>query len=428
MSDRLHIRGGRPLTGEVVLNGSKNGALPILAAALLVEEPVQLHNVPQISDIEKMCELLRGQGAVVTRDGDTLRLDAAALSGAAIDRDLAAAMRGSFYLLGPLLARRRRAEIPLPGGCAIGSRPVDYVIRALEGLGVVTEERTDVVVCTAPDGLHGATITLDPVYRSPGATFNVAMAAALAEGRTVIENASSDPEVENFCRFLQAAGVGIEGEGTTRLVIEGQKRLHRCAHTILSDRIEAGTFLIAAAATRGEVRVHPLRPAYLDSLLDKLEEMGVTVLRERDAITVRGDARPTGATVYTMPYPGFPTDLQPPMVVLMCLAEGRSEMRETIYDGRLSFVHELRRMGAQVKLASGQHAMIEGVDALRGRSMEGKDMRAGAALVVAALAAEGDSYIAGRHYIVRGYERLEEKLRSLGAQVLDDEDEGGDEQ
>jgi UDP-N-acetylglucosamine 1-carboxyvinyltransferase len=422
MSDRLQIRGGVPLRGDVVLNGSKNGALPILAAALLVQGAVTLHNVPQISDIEKMCDLLRGQGATVERDGDTLHIDATTLSGADIDRDLAAAMRGSFYLLGPLLARLRRAEIPLPGGCAIGSRPVDYVIRALEGLGVETEERTDVVLCTAPDGLHGATITLDPIYRSPGATFNVAMAAALADGRTTVENASSDPEVENFCRFLQAAGASIEGAGTTRLVIEGQKRLHGCEHTILGDRIEAGTFLIAAAATRGDVRVSPMRPAYLDSLLDKLEEMGVTVLRERDAITVRGDTRPTGATVYTMPYPGFPTDLQPPMVVLMCLADGRSEMRETIYDGRLSFVHELRRMGAQVKLVNGQHAVIEGVDGLQGRNVEGKDMRAGAALVVAALAADGDSTIAGRHYIVRGYERLEEKLRALGAQVREDED------
>jgi len=418
MIDCLRICGGIPLIGDVTLNGSKNGALPILAATLLVDDEVILTNVPQISDIEKLLLLLEGQGATVTRQHDTVHINARRLTRTDIDRDLAAAMRGSFYLLGPLLARHRHAKIPLPGGCAIGNRPVDYVIKALEGLGVRTEERTDEIICSAPDGLHGNTITLDPVFRSPGATFNVAMTASLAEGRTIIENASADPEVEDFCRFLQAAGVTISGAGSTRLVIDGQPRLHSCAHTIISDRIEAGTFLIAAAATRGNVRVSPLKPAYLDSLLEKLEEMGVTVLRERDAITVRGDVRPRAGTVYTTPYPGFPTDLQPPMVVLMCLAEGRSMMNETIYDGRLTYVHELRRMGAQVKLATRQHAVIDGVASLRGRRVEGADMRAGAALVVAALAATGESTIAGRHYIVRGYECLEDKLRQLGAHVL----------
>jgi len=417
MNDHLVIAGGRPLQGEVLLSGSKNGALPILAAALLVEGPVVLHNVPRISDIEKMCQLMTLLGAVVARDGDTVRVDATRLTSCRADRDLTAAMRASFYVVGPLLARRHRAEVPLPGGCAIGSRPVDYVVRALEQLGVVAEEQTDVVICTTPSGLTGATVTLDPIYRSPGATFNLAMAAAMASGQTVIENASSDPEVESFCRFLQAAGVSIEGIGTTRLVIEGRTRLHGCEHTIISDRIEAGTFLAAGLATRGQVRVAPIKPAYLASLLDKAEEMGAVVLRERDAVTVRWESRLRGATVYTTAFPGFPTDLQPPMVVLMCLAEGRSVMNETIYDGRLAYVHELRRMGAQVKLENSQQAVIEGVERLDGRQVEGKDMRGSAALVIAALAAEGESAVAGRHFILRGYENFEDKLTALGARL-----------
>ncbi|HEX2948028.1 MAG TPA: UDP-N-acetylglucosamine 1-carboxyvinyltransferase [Armatimonadota bacterium] len=419
MSDCFRVVGGLPLHGEVILSGSKNGALPILAATLLVEDEVILHNVPQISDIDKMCQLISLLGAKVEQHGETVRVDATHITSVRADRDLAAAMRASFYVVGPLLARVNRAEVPLPGGCAIGSRPVDYVIKALKQLGATAEEQTDVVVCTTMNGLQGATVTLDPIYRSPGATFNVAMAAVLAKGRTIIENASSDPEIENFCRFLQAAGANIEGVGTNRLVIEGRDHLHGCEHTVVSDRIEAGTYLLAAAATRGEVRVSPCKPAHIESLLERLEEMGgIAVLRERDAVTVRYESRPLGTTVYTTPFPGFPTDLQPPMVVLMCLANGKSIMNEAIYDGRLNYVHELRRMGAQVKLETSQQAVIEGVESLQGRKLEGADMRAGAALVVAALAAEGESVIAGRHYIIRGYEHLEKKLSDLGARII----------
>ena len=417
MNDHLIITGGVPLNGEVVLNGSKNGALPILAATLLIEDEVVLRNVPRISDIEKMCQLIALLGAEVERDGDTLRVNATQLTTCRADRDLTAAMRASFYVVGPLLARLGRAEVPLPGGCAIGSRPVDYVIRALQQLGVQAEEQIDMVICTTPDGLRGATVTLDPTFRSPGATFNLAMAAVLANGRTIIENASSDPEVESFCRFLQAAGATVEGIGTTRLVIDGRPRLHGCEHEIISDRIEAGTFLLAGAATGGQVRVTPIKPAYLESLLEKLEEMGLSVLRERDAVTVRGEGRPRATTVYTTAYPGFPTDLQPQMVVLMCLAEGRSVMNETIYDGRLTYVNELRRMGALVKLATGQQAVIEGVETMEGRCVEGADMRAGAALVIAALAAQGETTVSGRHFILRGYQNFEQKLTALGARI-----------
>ncbi|MHB9132482.1 MAG: UDP-N-acetylglucosamine 1-carboxyvinyltransferase [Armatimonadota bacterium] len=418
MADQIHITGGTPLRGEVLLSGSKNGALPILAAALLVEDEVVLRNVPQITDIDKMCQLIALLGAKVERDGDIVRIDATTLTTTRADRDLVAAMRASFYVVAPLLARLNHAEVPLPGGCAIGSRPVDYVIKALQLLGAQAEEQTDVVICSTVSGLQGATVTLDPIFRSPGATFNVAMAATLANGRTIIENASADPEVECFCQFLQAAGAQIEGAGTSRLVIDGQPRLHGCEHTILSDRIEAGTYLVAGAVTHGEVRVYPIKPDHIGSLLDKFEEMGLAVTREENAVSVRYVARPSGATVYTTAFPGFPTDLQPPMVVLMCLAEGRSAMHETIYDGRLNYVHELRRMGAQVKLETGQEATIEGVERLKGRQVEGSDMRASAALVVAALAAEGNSIVTGHRFISRGYERFEEKLSELGAHII----------
>jgi len=417
MSDRYVITGGVPLNGDVTLGGSKNGALPILAATLLIEDEVVLHNVPQISDIDKMCQLISLLGAKVERRGRTVRVNASALTSARADRDLTAAMRASFYVVSPLLARLGRAEVPLPGGCSIGSRPVDYVIDALRHLGVSAEERTDEVICSTPKGLQGTTVTLDPTYRSPGATFNLAMAATLANGRTIIENASADPEVEGFCRFLQAAGATIEGAGDNRLVIDGRDHLHHCEYTIISDRIEAGTFLLGGAATGGTVRVGPIKPAHLGALLDKLEEMGLVVLRERDAVTVRTEGRPRGATVYTTAFPGFPTDLQPPMVVLQCLAEGRSVMNETIYDGRLTYVHQLRRMGAQLKLETSQQAVIEGVDALQGREVEGADMRASAALVLAGVAAHGESVVDGRHYILRGYEHFEEKLTALGAKI-----------
>jgi UDP-N-acetylglucosamine 1-carboxyvinyltransferase len=296
----------------------------------------------------------------------------------------------------------------------------------LQQIGVQTEEQSDVVIYSTNGRLQGGVVTLNPVFRPVRATFIVAMAAALAQGTTVIENASPDPEVEGFCQFLRAAGASIEGDGTTRLVIEGRDRLHGCEHTILSDRIEAGTFLLAGAATRGEVRVSPIKPDHLDSLLTKLEEMGLVVLREDDAVTVRYEKRPVGTTIYTTPFPGFPTDLQPPMVVLMCLADGRSVIKETIYDGRLTYVHELRRMGAQVKLESSQQAVIEGVDALEGRQVEGSDMRASAALVLAALAAEGESLVDGRHYVLRGYERFEDKLTALGARITNSSSTTGD--
>ncbi len=417
MSDIFHIVGGTPLFGEVTLSGCKNGALPILAATLLVQDVVTLTNVPQISDIEKMCRLMELLGAKVTITGNTVTVDARELTSIRPDRDLSAAMRASFYIIGPLLARLGQAEVPLPGGCAIGSRPVDYVVEALEKLGVHSEEKTDVVVVSTEFGLKGATVTLNPQFRSPGATFNVAMAASLADGKTIIENASADPEVENFCAFLQASGVSIDGVGTNRLEITGSKRLHGCSHEIVCDRIEAGTYLAAGLATRGEVRVSPIKPAYLESLLQKMEEMGATVLREENAVTVRYEKQLRGVTVFTEPYPGFPTDLQPLIVVLMCLAAGGSSIIEGIYDGRLTYVHELRRMGAKVKLEDSRQATIEGVTELEGRAVEGADMRAGAALVVAALAARGESKVAGLHYVLRGYEAMKEKLRGIGAQI-----------
>lgn len=424
MTDVIRITGGTPLRGELSLSASKNGTLPLLAAALLVKDDVILHNVPQITDVMRMLQLLEMLGATVERDGNSVRINATHLNEDPPDRELVASMRASFWVIGPLLARLGHAELPLPGGCAIGSRPVDYIINALCSFNIEAIEEVDVVKCQAKGRLQGAKITLDPAYKAVAATFIPTMTACLAEGRTVIENASADPETEQLAAFLTKIGAHIEGAGTHHLVIDGREELHGCEFAIeLTDRIEAGTYLIAGAATRGSVRVSPIRPLHLAALLQKLEEMGLRVEREEHAVTVTYVERPRGVTVYTAPFPGFPTDLQSPMVALMSLAEGRSEMYESIYDGRLGYVHELRRMGAQVKLENSRHVVIEGVESLQGRDLEGADMRAGAALVVAALAADGTSTVANRKYIIRGYERIEEKLSDLGAKIALPEDD-----
>lgn len=418
MEESFRVIGGVPLNGEVQLSGSKNCALPILAAALLVDDIVVLKNVPKISDISTICKMISLLGAKIAWQGNTLTIDARKLTSTMPDRDLSVAIRASYYLIAPLLARLHKAEVPIPGGCYIGSRPIDYVITALRQLGVHAEEQIDLVICHASNGLHGAQITLDPKYRSPGATFTAVMAAVLAKGRSIIDNASADPDVENFCHFLCAAGASIEGIGSTRLTIEGKEKLHGCEHEIISDRIEAGTYLIAAAATHGEVRVTPIKPRYIESLLAILEKMGAAVIREENAVTVRYEKRLQGCTVYTEPFPGFPTDMQPMMVVLMCLAAGNSEMHEAIYDGRLNYVRDLRGMGAMAKLEGNHQVIIEGVEKLHCGNPNGADMRAGVALIIAALAAEGESRVNGRKFVARGYENLEEKLCKLGAQIF----------
>lgn len=418
MSDLLKVTGGIPLSGEITLSGSKNGGLPIIAASLLVSGTAVLHNVPQIADVENLFKLMSVLGAKIDRSGNTVTIDAANITGYELERQLATSMRGSYYLIGPLLARMGKVIAPMPGGCSIGARPVDYIMQAIRSLGVQAIEHTDEAICTAPDGLIGGRVILDPTYRSPGATFNALLTAVLANGQTVIDCATEDPEMTNLCEFLTSAGAKIYGVGTRRIIIDGVDKLHDVEHTLLPDRIEGGTFLIAGAATRGKVTIGKIPPADLTSLTDIFNDMGIRVETGNDYITV--DARnvnPVGTIVSTQPFPGFPTDLQPPLVALMCKAEGRSVVHENIYSGRMGYVNELRKMGARIKVDENKIANIEGVDKLEGRLLEPADMRAGAALVVAALSAEGISTITGRHFIIRGYENLENKLKHLGVKV-----------
>jgi UDP-N-acetylglucosamine 1-carboxyvinyltransferase len=414
--DALIINGGRPLRGTVRLSGSKNGALPVLAATLLMDGEVVLYNVPLIEDVYTMVDLLRALGlrAEIKPSGVVIVRSRGPESSLA-PLELVQRMRASFYVAGPLLARLGRAEVPLPGGCKIGTRPIDYVVDALGTLGVEAEVDHGYVRARA-GRLRGGTVYLDARYRSPGATFNVAMAACLAEGTTIIENASGDPEVVNFCEFLNAMGARISGAGSNRLAIEGVRSLEGCAHRVVADRIEAGTYLLAAAVTGGTLTVEEIDPSSLDFVIAVLREAGMDVETLDRSVRLRARRRPRAVDVTTGPYPLFPTDLQPPMVVLMALADGTSTVEETIYDGRLAYVDELRRMGARVRILD-QAAVVTGVKRLTGAKVSARDMRAGAALTLAALAAEGESEITGRHFILRGYERLEQKLTALGARI-----------
>jgi len=416
-SDRLYVTGGARLEGSVSLSGSKNGALPLLAATLLAEGECILYQVPLIEDVLTMAELLRALGLRVDlHQNGTAVIRNHGIKTCVAPEDIVKRMRASFWVAGPLLARLGRAEVPLPGGCQLGSRPVGYIIDAFRPLGVHAEVEHGYMMASAPQGLIGGTIYLDARYRSPGATFNALMAATMARGETVIENACSEPEVVDFCQFLNEMGARVSGLGSSTLHVQGVTKLVGCAHRTLPDRLEAGTFLLAGAITHGDVTTRGIDPDHLDFFLGKLEETGAEVARESDAIRVRGPARPRAAEVTTEPYPMFPTDLQPPMGAYLCLADGTSVVTETIYDGRLTYFDELGRMGAQAELR-GQTAIVRGVPRLTAASVQAQNIRAGAAMVIAALAAEGVSQVNGRHFILRGYQEFEQKLTGLGAQI-----------
>jgi UDP-N-acetylglucosamine 1-carboxyvinyltransferase len=415
MNGILHILGGTPLQGSATVSGSKNGALPTLAAALLFDQPCRLENVPQIADVENMLSLLRHCGAKIASTG----AGAYAIShpnpcATAIPAALAEKMRASYYLLGALLGRLGEACLPLPGGCNLGSRPVDYVLRALEPLGITcltTDEGS--LLCRGP--IKGGRVILDPYYRSPGATFTVLMAAALAEGQeTIIENACAEPDVVSFCEFLARAGAKLQGIGSPILQVQGVKRLSGVEHRVNGDRLEAGTLLLAGAASRGEVVISGVSIPELQGFIEELERCGVEIKTETHGIRASCHRRPRPLEISTAPFPGFPTDLQPPMMAFLATAEGESRVEENIFDGRMSHVAQLQRMGAKIE-AEDCGAIIHGVERLQGADLEAENIRAGAALVVAAVGAEGDSRIRGLEHITRGYEKLEEKLSSLGA-------------
>ncbi len=416
-AERIVVSGGVPLRGEVHISGSKNSSLPILAAALLAARgECVLHNVPRISDTELMCEMLQSLGAKVWREGEAVVIDASHLNTHIAPGGLVRAMRASFYVAAPLLARLRRAEVPLPGGCVLGPRPVNYHIDAFTAMGAHIVVDHGAMIAHAPTW-QGAHIYLEPRNSSVGATVNIMMAACLAEGTTTIENAAREPEVDNLADFLNKMGGKISGAGTSTIVIEGVQELHGAEHAIYNDRIEAGTFLAAAGVSGGDITVRGLVPSHLPVFLDKLAEAGLFIQQGHDWIRAvrRGPLR--AVDVSTAPFPGFATDLQPPFVAMMLRADGRSAIHENLYDGRFNYIPELDRMGADIDL-DGTTALIQGVPKLSGAEVMSTDLRAGAALVLAGLAAEGETEVSKIHYIDRGYENLVGKLTDLGAHIV----------
>lgn len=409
----FRIRGGRPLSGEVSVKGSKNAALAILSGVILAEEPVTLTNLPMVSDIETKLRLLEQLGASVERAGDRVTIDASRLTRTDPDPDTVRSIRTSFYILGPMLARLGEARLPQPGGCKIGARPVDFHLKGLSILGAKIELVGGQYEATSKK-LKGGEIYLD--FPSAGATQHLMTAACLAEGQTVIQNAAMEPEVVHLADFLNRLGARVEGAGTSTVTISGVRRLGGGEFRIPADRMQAGTYLLAAVATGGEVTVRDILPEYQAPVMSKLKEAGVTVEHGPDWIKVLGNRFATAVSIKTMPYPGFPTDIQQPMAAVLATANGVSTVEETIYESRIGHIGELNRMGAKVRL-EGRTSVITGVDHLEGTVVEATDLRAGAALVIAGLGARGETIVKSVHHIDRGYEGFEQALCSLGAKI-----------
>ena len=412
------INGGKRLEGAVTISGAKNAALAIIPAVILSGESCLLENLPEIEDVRIVEEILTSMGAAISRTPDgSMRIDPSGISTFSVTGEMVSSMRASYYLLGALLGRYKKAEIALPGGCAIGQRPIDQHIKGMRALGADIVIQGGSVKARA-DKLKGAEIYLDVV--SVGATINIMLAAVAAEGQTIIANAAKEPHVVDVANFLNMMGANVKGAGTDVIRIQGGRRLHGCTYAVIPDQIEAGTFMIAAAATRGDVIINNVIPTHLEAISAKLMESGVTVSEGDDGrdffIRVSADKRPRAVNIKTLPYPGFPTDLQQPMMALLATAEGNSFIMENIFENRFNHVPELAKMGASISISS-RTATVEGVERLYGAPLCASDLRAGAALVIAALAAEGESTISHIHFIDRGYEFLEQKLRALGADI-----------
>ena len=408
------IKGGHPLVGEVEIGGAKNAALAILAAAIMTDETVLIDNLPDVNDINVLIDAIEGIGAQVHRvDRHTVKINGASIKNVDIEYDYIKKIRASYYLLGALLGKYRRAEVALPGGCNIGSRPIDQHLKGFRALGASVNILHGAIVAET-ENLHGSHIFLDVV--SVGATINIMMAAAMASGRTIIENAAREPHVVDVANFLNSMGANIKGAGTDVIRIKGVEKLHRTEYSIIPDQIEAGTFMFAAAATGGDVTVKNVIPKHLEATTAKLEEIGCEVEEFDDAVRVRAGKRLHRTHVKTLPYPGYPTDMQPQIAVTLTLAEGTSIVTESIFENRFKYADELSRMGANIKV-EGNSAIIDGVKKLTGARVSAPDLRAGAALVIAGLAADGITVVDDIVYIQRGYENFEEKLRSLGAEI-----------
>lgn len=411
--EKFIVTGEVQLRGSLKIGGAKNATLPIMAASLLCSGISVIHDVPFIRDITAMQDILILLGARIVREGNTLVIDTTHVSKAEIPEHLMREMRASVFLMGPLLGRFKKVKLSYPGGCDIGPRPIDLHIKALEKIGAKISDRFGFIDAEAGK-LAGGDIHFD--FPSVGATENAIMAAVLAEGVTVIRNAAREPEISDLQAFLNKMGARISGAGTDTVRIDGVSKLFPTEHTIIPDRIQAGTFLIAGAMTQGDVTIENVRPEYLFSVLDKLEEIGANVETGVNYIRVRaGELR--GVDIKTLPHPGFPTDLQAPILSLLTIAKGTSVITETIFENRFKHVDELSRMGAKIKV-EGRTAIIRGVQKLTGAAVAAPDLRAGGALVLAALSAEGTTEIEGVHHIDRGYEKFEEKLKSLGAKII----------
>ena len=411
--DKLKILGGLPLVGEVQAAGAKNAALPILCASLLTADPLELSNVPQLQDIATTIRLLKLLGVKTERDEERLTLQADSLVSTEAPYELVKTMRASILVLGPLLARFGEARVSLPGGCAIGQRPVDQHIKGLQAMGAQIEIEQGFVVARAAR-LKGARIVTDMVTVT--GTENLMMAACLAEGETILENAAREPEVVDLAKVLVAMGAQIEGAGTDRLVIRGVERLHGTSHRIMADRIETGTFLCAAAACGGDVTVRTTDPWSMDVTIDRLRETGATLTSGPDWVRLQANGRPRAVSVRTAPYPGFATDMQAQFMAMDAVADGTATVVETIFENRFMHVQELRRLGANIRI-EGNTAIVQGVPALSGATVMATDLRASASLVIAGLAARGETTVERIYHLDRGYARMEARLQALGARI-----------
>ena len=419
---RYEITGGTPLLGEVTISGAKNAAVAILPAALLVEGVCRIENVPDISDVRILLDILKGMGAKISfEDENTVIIDSSDVSSIHPDPNLVRKMRASYYLMGALLGRFGKADVALPGGCNFASRPIDQHIKGFWALGAEVDETEDYVALEpGPNGLHGARISLD--MASVGATANIMLAAVLIPGQTVIENAAKEPHIVDLANFLNTVGAHISGAGTDTVKIRGVKALKGGSYAIIPDQIEAGTYMAAAAATGGNVLVRNVIPKHMERITSKLMEMGAKITEYDDAIRVQANCRLTHTTVKTRPYPGFPTDMQAQLCVCMTLANGVSRLTESVYETRFfGYCTELANMGADI-LINGKTAIVTGKEKLYGTKVYAHDLRAGAALIIAGLVAEGVTRVENIHFVERGYERIVEKLTALGANIKRIED------
>ncbi|HJV53678.1 MAG TPA: UDP-N-acetylglucosamine 1-carboxyvinyltransferase [Noviherbaspirillum sp.] len=411
--DKLLITGGNRLSGDITISGAKNAALPILCAGLLTADTVQLSNVPHLQDVSTMAKLLRQMGLRIEQDGERMSLNGAAIDKCEAPYELVKTMRAAILVLGPLVARFGQAKVSLPGGCAIGSRPVDQHIKGLQAMGAEITIEAGYIHAKAKR-LKGSRIVTDMITVT--GTENLLMAAVLAEGETILENAAREPEVTDLANLLVAMGANISGIGTDRLVVQGVEKLHGASHTVIADRIETGTFLCAVAAAGGDVTLKNTRSDFLEVALDKLREAGAILTSGPDWIRVQMAARPKAVSFRTTEYPGFPTDMQAQFMALNCIADGSSHITETIFENRFMHVQELNRLGASIDI-DGHTAIVRGVDKLVGAPVMATDLRASASLVIAGLAAQGETLVDRIYHLDRGYDRMEVKLSAVGANI-----------